>query len=183
MTTRRELEHRFSELTTLPQGWDSWEALMRLAMEEADMAEALGEVPVGAVLVAPDGSVIAKGHNRTITANDPTAHAEILALRSAATAMQNYRVEDAVLVVTLEPCLMCTGAMVHARVRGIVYGTTDPKTGVLSSQMAALELPFHNHAIWHKGGVLADECSAQLSAFFKRRREEHRQRKSEIVTE
>jgi tRNA(adenine34) deaminase len=179
MTTRRELEHCRAELTALPCGWDSWEALMRLAMEEAAKAEELGEVPVGAVLVTPDGEILARGHNRTITDNDPTAHAEILALRHAAATMRNYRVENAVLVVTLEPCMMCTGAMVHARVRGIVYGTTDPKTGVLASQMEALELPFQNHAIWHMGGVLAQECAAQLSAFFRRRREEHRLRKSD----
>ncbi len=174
MTTRRELEHRYKELTALPDQWNSWEELMRLAMEDAAAAEALGEVPVGALLVAPDGTILARAHNRTITDNDPTAHAEVLALRQAATTLQNYRIEDAVLVVTLEPCLMCTGALVHARVRGIVYGTADPRTGVVDSAMQALELPFHNHAIWHTGGILRDECAEQLSAFFRRRRMEQK---------
>lgn len=178
MTTRRELEHRYAELTTLPAHWESWDQLMQLALVEAASAEALGEVPVGAVLVAPDGTILARSHNRTITDNDPTAHAEMLALRSAAAATQNYRVEDAVLVVTLEPCMMCTGALIHARIRGIVYGASDPKTGVLHSRLQALELPFHNHAIWHLGGVLHNICSEQLSAFFRRRRLEQKQNKT-----
>lgn len=145
---------------------------MRLAMAEAAKAEALGEVPVGAVLVAPDGAISGTGCNRTITDRDPTAHAEILALREAARTLGNHRVEDAVLVVTLEPCLMCVGAMVHARIRGVVFGAADPKTGAVVSRMRGLELDFHNHALWHTGGVLAEECSEQLSAFFRRRRAE-----------
>jgi len=174
MTTRRELAHRYEELTALPPDWTSWEALMREAMDEAAKAEALGEVPVGAVLVAPDGSIVARAHNRAIIDNDATAHAEILALRKAGESLNNYRVEDMVLVVTLEPCLMCLGAMVHARIRGIVFGTTDPKTGCIVSQMEGTELSFHNHAIWHMAGVLKEDCARQLSTFFKKRREAHK---------
>ncbi len=176
MTTRRELEHRLADLTALPAGWTCWEDLMALALHEAANAEALDEVPVGAVLVAPNGAILSRACNRTITDHDPTAHAEVLALRRAAQAVGNYRVEDAVLVVTLEPCLMCVGAMVHARIRGVVYGAADPKTGSLDSQIQGLTLPFHNHALWHTGGVLADRCSEQLSAFFRRRRKEQRPR-------
>lgn len=172
MTTRRELEHCYDALTALPEGSESWDALMRIALEEAKKAEAIGEVPVGALLVAPDGTIVAKAYNRSITDHDPTAHAEILALREAGQKLQNYRTEDLVLVVTLEPCLMCSGAMVHARIRGIVYGAPDHKTGAIDSQLNSCELPLHNHAIWHTSGVLQEECSSMLSAFFKKRRKE-----------
>lgn len=172
MTTRRELDHCYDALTALPQGWASWDDLMRIAMEEAHKAEAIDEVPVGALLVAPDGTIVAKAYNRTITDNDPTAHAEILALRKAGDLLQNYRTEDLVLVVTLEPCLMCSGALVHARVRGVVYGAPDHKTGALDSQLNSFELPLHNHAIWHTSGILLEECSSMLSAFFKKRRKQ-----------
>ena len=180
MTTRRELEHCYEQLTALPQGWESWEELMAIALEEAKKAEAAGELPVGALLVAPDGNIIAKSYNRTITNNDPTAHAEILALREAGKKLQNYRTEDLVLVVTLEPCLMCSGALVHARIRGVVYGAADYKTGAVDSQLESFELALHNHAIWHKSGVLKDECSARLSAFFKKRRDEIKAQKNNI---
>lgn len=183
MTTRRELEHCYEQLTALPHGWGSWDDLMRLALEEAEKAEAAGEVPVGALLVAPDGAIIAKTYNRTITDNDPTAHAEILALREAGEKLQNYRTEDLVLVVTLEPCLMCSGALVHARIRGVVYGAADYKTGAIDSQLSSFELALHNHAIWHKSGILQEECSAQLSAFFKKRRKEIKaQKKNNLCT-
>ena len=172
MTTRRELEHCYDALTALPATWDSWEDLMRIALQEAHKAEAIGEVPVGALLVAPDGTIVAKAYNQTISSHDPTAHAEIVALRSAGKTLQNYRTEDLVLVVTLEPCLMCCGALVHARIRGVVYGAPDNKTGAIASQLQGFELALHNHAIWHKADVLRDECSAQLSAFFKKRRAE-----------
>lgn len=178
MTTKRELAHRYEELTALPAGWECWEALMQEAMQEAAKAEALGEVPVGALLVAPDGTLVARAHNRTIADNDPCAHAEVLALRQAGSTLENYRLDDLVMVVTLEPCLMCVGAMVHARIRGIVYGTTDPKTGCLTSQMDGVALPFHNHAMWQQGGILADECAEQLSAFFRKRRNEHKKAKA-----
>ena len=172
MTTRRELEHCYDALTALPANWNSWEELMRIAIEEADKAEQAGEVPVGALLVAPDGDIVAKAHNLTISDNDATAHAEILALRKAGAKLKNYRTEDLVLVVTLEPCLMCCGALVHARVRGVVYGAPDYKTGAINSQLSGFELELHNHAIWHKSGILQEECSKQLSAFFKKRRKE-----------
>ncbi|MCT4626965.1 tRNA adenosine(34) deaminase TadA [Halodesulfovibrio sp.] len=172
MTTKRELEHCYATLTALPEGWSSWDDLMHIAMEEAQKAKAIGEVPVGALLVAPDGTIVAKAYNRTITDHDPTAHAEILALRAAGKQLKNYRTEDLVLVVTLEPCLMCSGALVHARIRGVVYGAPDHKTGALDSQLNSFDLPLHNHAIWHRSGVLQKECSNMLSAFFKKRRKE-----------
>lgn len=172
MTTRRELEHCYDALTALPEGWSSWDDLMRIALEEARKAEAIDEVPVGAILVAPDGTIVAKAYNRTIIDHDPTAHAEILALRTAGEHLQNYRTEELVLVVTLEPCLMCSGALVHARIRGVVYGAPDHKTGAVDSQLNSFELPLHNHAIWHRAGVLQEECSTMLSAFFKKRRKQ-----------
>ena len=183
MTTRRELEHCYDALTALPSGWNSWEELMYLAILEAEKAEKIGEVPVGALLVAPDGEIVAKTYNQTISTNDPTAHAEILALREAGNKLQNYRTEDLVLIVTLEPCLMCCGALVHARVRGVIYGTSDHKTGAVTSQLNGFELPLHNHAIWHKSGILQQECSTQLSAFFKKRRKEIKAKKAKTNTD
>lgn len=130
---------------------------MRRALELAQRAGAEGEVPVGAVVVA-DGRVIGEGWNRPIAASDPTAHAEIQALRAAATAIDNYRLSGATLYVTLEPCDMCLGAMFHARIARAVYGATDPKKKVLKPQTVA------------EGGVLGQECGALLSAFFSARR-------------
>ncbi len=130
---------------------------MQRAIELARQAEQEGEVPVGAVVVL-DGRIVGEGWNRPIAANDPTAHAEIQALRSAATALKNYRLTGATLYVTLEPCDMCLGAMFHARVARAVYGATDPKKLVLKSQVKV------------EGGLLAAECGALLTAFFAERR-------------
>jgi tRNA(adenine34) deaminase len=143
---------------------------MRLALEQARAGAAQGEVPVGAVLAGRDGSLLAGAHNACLTLNDPTAHAEILVLRQAARQLGNYRLSDAVLIVSLEPCLMCAGALVHARVDGVVYGAADPLGGAVSSCLEAFALPCHNHAIWHMGGVAGEECAALLRDFFVQRR-------------
>ena len=158
-------------LPTPPGAWESWDALMRLALQEAAHAAALGEVPVGALVVDAQGKIIGRGHNAPISRADPTAHAEIAALRQAARSTGNYRLGGCTLVVTLEPCLMCLGAMVHARVSGLVYGAADAKAGAVVSCLEGLELPFLNHSLWHAGDILAGECSALLADFFRARRE------------
>ena len=145
------------------------EHFMRMALDLAQQAEAQGEVPVGAVVVH-EGQVVGQGWNQTITASDPTAHAEILALRSAGEALGNYRLRDCDLYVTLEPCLMCVGAIVHARVARLVYGAADPKVGAVASQGSSLELPGLNHRVKVTGGVMAEQCSEVLKQFFRARR-------------
>ncbi|MFW5734278.1 MAG: tRNA adenosine(34) deaminase TadA [Oceanidesulfovibrio sp.] len=156
----------FSESTDLC----SWEDVMRLALEQAVRAEAENEVPIGAVLLSTEGRIIALGRNRPISAHDPTAHAEIEALRAAALAVGNYRLPGSILAVTLEPCIMCMGAMIHARVGHPVYGASDPKTGAAGSCMDAAGLPFLNHHMAVTSGVLAEECADLLRRFFKARR-------------
>jgi len=143
---------------------------MRLALEQARAGEAQGETPVGAVLVGRDGTLLAGAHNACRTLNDPTAHAEILALRRGAERLGNYRLGGAVLIVSLEPCLMCAGALVHARVDGVVYGAADPSAGAVSSRLEAFALPCNNHTVWHMGGVAGEECAALLRNFFLQRR-------------
>jgi tRNA(adenine34) deaminase len=128
-----------------------------------------GEVPVGAVLVL-GGRVVAEGWNRPIATHDPTAHAEIIALRAAGPVLENYRLIDTTLYVTLEPCVMCMGAISHARVRRIVYGATDPKRGAAGSILQLTDAEFLNHRIEVTGGVLGDDCADQLRSFFKARR-------------
>ena len=142
---------------------------MRLAIEQAQRALAAGEVPIGAVLTM-NGDVVARGYNQPIGSVDPTAHAEIVTLREAARAVGNYRLTDATLYVTLEPCLMCVGALVHARVKEVVYGAPEPKTGALVSATRALDTPGLNHRFDVTGGVLADECRSLMQAFFRDRR-------------
>ena len=142
---------------------------MRLALDEARRAEASGEVPIGAVVVV-EGRVIGRGCNQPISASDPTAHAEIVALREAARAAGNYRLTGADLYVTLEPCLMCVGALVHARVARLVYGAQEPKTGAVVSTTRALEIPSLNHRVEVVSGVLEEECREIVQAFFKARR-------------
>lgn len=146
---------------------------MRLALAEAERAAALGEVPVGAVVVAPDGqTVLAHGHNQPIAGHDPTAHAEIVAVRAAAASLRNYRLDGCTLFVTLEPCTMCVGALVHARLARVVFATREPKAGALTSarQLMAPEAGYFNHRFLWQEGVLADEARAQLQAFFRSRR-------------
>ena len=142
---------------------------MQRALSLARQAELLGEVPVGAVLVL-NGEIIAEGWNQPIATHDPTAHAEITVLRKAAASLQNYRLIDTTLYVTLEPCAMCLGAIVHARVARVVFGAPDPKTGALGGAYSLLDAAHHNHYPEIEGEVLAEECSQMLSAFFKSRR-------------
>ncbi len=144
-------------------------AFMYLALEQARLAEAAGEVPVGAVLVV-EGALVARGFNCPISAVDPTAHAEIVTLRAAARAVANYRLTASTLYVTVEPCLMCVGALVHARVGRVVYGATEPKSGALGSTLDALANPFLNHRFEVVGGVCEDEARALLQQFFEARR-------------
>lgn len=151
---------------------------MKQAMLEANKAESMGEVPVGAVLVA-NNELVATGFNQQISSNDPTAHAEVVALRAAAQIQNNYRLPDLTLYVTLEPCSMCAGAIVHARLAKLVFGTAEPKAGVVCSQHAFFEQDFLNHKVDVQGGVLADACSKQLSDFFAKRREQKRAKKQE----
>jgi tRNA(adenine34) deaminase len=145
------------------------EAWMRQALALAAQAGESGEVPVGALVIL-DGEVVGEGWNQPIATSDPTAHAEVVAMRAAARHLKNYRLSGATLVVTVEPCLMCVGAMVHARIGTVVYGTTEPRGGALGSAIAAHETPGLNHRLTTMGGVLADECRALMQAFFKDRR-------------
>ncbi len=145
------------------------ETFMQLALEQAQHAWSLGEVPVGAVVVK-DGLVIATGFNHSIGKHDPTAHAEIVALRAAAEKLGNYRLPGCELFVTLEPCAMCSGAMMHARLARVVYAAVDPKTGVCGSLMNLFAHEQLNHHTEVLGGVLADDASAMLKAFFAERR-------------
>lgn len=142
---------------------------MRLALEQARAAARAGEVPVGAVLVYEE-RVIATGANRPISACDPTAHAEVEALRAGAQVLGSYRLTDTTLYVTLEPCLMCAAAVVHARVRRLVYGAFDPRVGAAGSLIDAFALPGQNHRVDVFGGVLEAECGALLKGFFELRR-------------
>lgn len=143
---------------------------MRQALTLAQAGELLGEVPVGAVVVK-DGCVIGEGYNCPISRHDPTAHAEIVALRMAAAALGNYRLDGATLYVSLEPCTMCVGALVHARVARVVFAAAEPKAGSLVSVRRQLESGYYNHVFAYQSGLLADEAGAMLSAFFRRRRE------------
>lgn len=142
---------------------------MQLALEQAKLAESLGEVPVGA-LVVKDGEIIAVAHNQPIGLHDPSAHAEIQAIRKAAKILGNYRLVDCTLYVTLEPCVMCTGAIQHARIAQLVYGAKDPKTGACGSVVNLMTEDKLNHHTAVIAGVLAEPCGEMLSQFFKRRR-------------
>jgi tRNA(adenine34) deaminase len=142
---------------------------MEAALEQARLGLAAGEVPVGAVLVL-DGRMVSRAYNRPIGACDPTAHAEVLVLRQAAQAAGNYRLPDATLYVTVEPCLMCVGALVHARVREVVFGAAEPKSGALMSTVRGLELPGLNHRFIVTAGVLEAECRDLIQLFFRERR-------------
>jgi tRNA(adenine34) deaminase len=143
---------------------------MRLALDQARIAAASGEVPVGAIIVK-DGEVIGVGHNRNLLDNDPTAHAEIVALRQAAARMRNHRLVGCEMFVTIEPCAMCSGALVHARLARLIYGASDPKAGAVSSVMQVINHPSLNHQMEVIPGVLAEECSEILRTFFKSRRQ------------
>jgi tRNA(adenine34) deaminase len=144
-------------------------AFMSRALELAREAERAGEVPVGAVIVR-DGVIVGEGWNRPISTSDPTAHAEIIAMRCAAQALQSYRLLDTTLYVTLEPCPMCAGAMVHARVKRLVYAATDPRAGAAGTVFNIVQHSALNHRLECTGGVLADECGTALRNFFQARR-------------
>ena len=143
---------------------------MEMALEEARKSAETEEVPVGAVLVR-NGEIIAKNHNRCVTTRDPTAHAEILVIRQAARKLKNYRLPGTVLYVTVEPCAMCVGAMIQARISRLVFGTCEEKTGMVQSRLALLDDGIFNHRIETVGGVLATECRALIQEFFRARRQ------------
>ena len=142
---------------------------MREALGEARKAEAKDEVPIGAVLLINE-KIVARAHNQSIGSYDPTAHAEILALRAAACSHQNYRLPGTIMVVTVEPCAMCVGAMIHARVEEVIYGARDPKSGAIDSHFHLAKAPQLNHTIETAGGILAEECGSLLQEFFKKKR-------------
>lgn len=148
---------------------DSERLWMNQALQLAETAAKQGEVPVGAVVVL-DGQIIGEGYNQPITTSNPCAHAEIIALQEAGKTVQNYRLVDATLYVTLEPCSMCAGAMVHSRIKRLVYGATEPKAGVACSVQHFFEQGFLNHKVDVVGGVMAEESASLLQQFFKQRR-------------
>ena len=145
-------------------------AWMRRALAQAERAAAAGEVPVGALLLGADGELLAEGHNQPIGACDPSAHAEIVVLRAAAAKLANYRLPGSTLYVTLEPCAMCVGALVQARVARLVYGAVEPRTGAIESTARLFEQGGFNHRPEIVGGVLAGECATLMKAFFAARR-------------
>lgn len=147
----------------------SHETFMAAAIEEARRGLAAGEVPIGAVAVIDD-RIVAHAFNQPIGASDPTAHAEVLVLREAARHLGNYRLTDATIYVTVEPCLMCVGALVHARIRELVYGAAEPKTGALVSTVRGLDTPGLNHRFSVTAGVLEDECRGLIQEFFREKR-------------
>ena len=144
---------------------------MQIALDEASHAAEAGEVPIGAVVVH-EGAILARGQNRVLRDNDPTAHAEIVALRAAAAALGNYRLNGCTLYVTLEPCAMCAGAMIHARIDRLVFGAADPKAGACGSVLEVLNHPKLNHQMQVQQGVLADETAELLRRFFRERRQQ-----------
>jgi len=147
------------------------EHFLREAILEARLAESAGEVPVGAILVAADGqTILARGNNQVLRTSDPTAHAEIVALRAAGHALQNYRLLGTTLYSTLEPCAMCAGAILHARVARLVYAAPDPKAGACGSVLTVLNHPQLNHRVEVSSGLLAEECGLLLTNFFRSRR-------------
>jgi tRNA(adenine34) deaminase len=146
-----------------------FDELMAAALEEAQRARAAGEVPIGA-LVTLGGAIVGRGFNQPISSGDPTAHAEIVAIRDAAARVGNYRLTGATLCVTIEPCLMCVGALIHARIGTLVYGAAEPRMGAVTSTVRGGELPGHNHRFEVVGGVREEECRALMQAFFRDRR-------------
>ena len=153
-------------MTTQFEDDEKW---MTHAIKLAEHAESIDEVPVGAVIVK-DNKIISEGWNQPITSNDPTAHAEVIALRAASQAVENYRLVDTTLYVTLEPCAMCAGALIHARVKRVVFGATDPRTGAAGSMFNILNTSKLNHTIEIEQGVLENECAHLLKEFFKKKR-------------
>lgn len=157
------------------------EIWMRRALELAKHAESLGEIPVGAVIVDEHNQIIGEGYNQSIINHNPTAHAEIMAIERAGQYKKNYRLVNTTLYVTLEPCIMCAGAIIHSRIKRVVYGASDFKTGAAGSYINILSRTGINHYAQIIGGVLADECSSMLSAFFQKRRQQKKQNKQSIL--
>ncbi|SDL30806.1 tRNA(adenine34) deaminase [Modicisalibacter muralis] len=143
---------------------------MHRALDQAREGLDAGEVPVGAVVVAADGEIVGAGFNAPVSVHDPSAHAEIRALRAAATRLGNYRLDGCTLYVTLEPCMMCAGAIIHARLARLVYGAAEPKTGMVESRANLFAQPWHNHSVTVEGGVLAVQACRLLQTFFVERR-------------
>ncbi len=172
------------DCTTLPE-WQQavHEFFMSKALQQAELAQMEGEVPVGAVLVNDSGEIVATGYNLTIKLHDATAHAEVRAIRAAGTILKNYRLNDLTLYVTLEPCCMCVMAAIHARIKAIVFGTPDPRTGACGSVFNLSGDSHHNHHLQVIGNVYQKECAQQLSSFFQHKRDEERQRKSQLTPE
>ena len=166
----RKLDNNITRCNNTEVSMERHETYMRQALAEAQKAVKEGEVPVGALLVSPTGDIIARAHNRPITLNDPTGHAEILVLRQAAVKLENYRLPGHVLYVSLEPCVMCVGAMIQARLALVVYGAADPKGGAIESVYRMGSDGKLNHRLEAQGGVLAEECRALLQAFFRAKR-------------
>ncbi len=171
---------QLSTSESLPQFSAQDEAFMRLAIEQAVLAEQQGEVPVGAVLVK-DGQVISQAYNQVISLHDASAHAEMSSLRQAGQVLHNYRLLDTTLYVTLEPCPMCAGALLHSRVGRIVFGAYDPKAGAAGSVLNLFDSQASYHYAKVEGGLLEAECRQQLQAFFQRRRKEKKQQKQSMV--
>lgn len=150
---------------------------MQRALQLADKAATQGEVPIGAVLVNSDGEILAEGWNQPITACDPTAHAEIIALRTAAAKVSNYRLPGCTLYVTIEPCTMCAGALLHSRIERLVVAAPEPKAGAVISQSRILEAPYGNHRVRYEIGLYAEEASEKMSLFFQKRRREKKSKR------
>lgn len=165
---QNDYSYKDGGMSMMPQG-DLDGRYMALALEEAAAAAVEGEVPVGAIIVSDD-QIIARAHNRPIGLNDPTAHAEILAIRTAARQAGNYRLSGTTLYVTLEPCLMCAGAVIHARIGRVVFGARDPKGGAVVSVGRVFEDTRLNHQVDFTGGVMAERCAEILSSFFQQKR-------------
>lgn len=162
------IKKSYTDCQIIPSEMDI--TMMEYAIKLAQKAEALGEIPVGAVLVSPAGEIIGEGWNQSILMHDPTAHAEMMAIRMAGQSLQNYRLTDCTLYVTLEPCAMCAGAILHSRIGRLVFGASDYKTGAIGSRFHLFEDFKMNHLLNIQGGVLGSRCSQQISDFFKKRR-------------
>ncbi len=149
-----------------------WNTYMEEALIEAQKAKEMDEVPVGCIVIDGTGNIIGRGYNSPIRLNDPCAHAEILAIRQACARAGNYRLTESYLISTLEPCLMCVGAIIHSRIRGVVFGCRDEKAGALVSRLSVKELSWVNHKFWIKWGVMENRCRSLLQDFFKKKRKE-----------
>ncbi len=149
-----------------------WEEYMKEAIGEAKRAENIGEVPVGCIIVDDKGDILGRGHNSPITLNDPCAHAEVMAIRQACNRVKNYRLPTSYMVCTLEPCIMCLGAIIHSRIQGVVFGCRDEKAGALISCLSVEKLTWLNHRFWIKWGVMEQECRTLIQDFFKKRRKD-----------